>query len=202
MKFRRRALLISCVLTLAPIVLPRAVVHAAGSSWPPSQALPHFPQATHLDVVDTMAPTTCPGGCSGDDRLLLATLEGVIGRTQPRIYILEQLNDIQSDQNNQWLAYLNTLGVSTTMGVTEDQILRRYDQSTGDGEIKGFIVYDPALRDTINIATTLAGLDDGVVASPDVGARLAAAPYNMRQLDDLRGRFPDAMTAYNWAHNN
>ncbi|GCE21717.1 LLM class flavin-dependent oxidoreductase [Dictyobacter kobayashii] len=67
---------------------------------------------------------------------------------------------------------------------------------------RGVIVYDPHIIDSVNVATTMAGLDDGVVVSPQLMKRLTAAPYNMSVLADLRGKFSSNLQANIWQVQN
>jgi hypothetical protein len=47
--------------------------------WPPDQALPTFAEAAHLDAADLSA-------LSGDEQAVLGTPQGVVNRTQPRLF--------------------------------------------------------------------------------------------------------------------
>lgn len=118
-------------------------------SWPKSQALPTFAKAKRLDVADVYQ-------IPGDIRLLLATLQGVVNRTEPRIYLLE-------NQEEGKLTWLNDLQVPYTLHDDYWKLVRKYKN-----EITGMIIYDPKLPDSINVATTLAGMKDAVVASPEL----------------------------------
>ena len=53
-------------------------------------------------------------------------------------------------------------------------------------EIKGLIIYDEDVVDTVNLATTLAGFHDGIAVSPALAESFTAAPYNFPVLEDLR----------------
>src|SRR5690625_1360756 len=50
--------------------------------WPWGQALPAFAEVEVLDVVDVSQSP-------GDIKILLATLQGIVNRSQPRIYLVE-----------------------------------------------------------------------------------------------------------------
>src|SRR5262249_38430083 len=53
--------------------------------------------------------------------------------------------------------------------------------------------------DTINLATTMAGLKNGVVAAPSVAGNLMAAPYSLPVIADLRtNHFVDKMAVYQY----
>jgi len=149
-------------------------------SWPAGQALPKFAPAKHLDVVDVH-------GESGDVKLLMTTLQGIVNRAEPRIYV------IQNDAD----PWVDSLGIPHTDYGNYLDVFNKYKT-----EVKGVIVYDPSVPDSINVATTLAGLKDAVVVSPDWAATLTSAPYNLTVVDDLRGKFKDKLDAYTWEYEN
>jgi len=160
-----------------PDAMPGSIV------WPKSQALPSFAKVKRLDVADVFdAP--------GDAKLVLSTLQGIVNRKQPRIYLIE------SEEEGKY-TWLNDLNVPYTVHEDYWEIVRKYKN-----EVKGVIVYDPAVPDSINVATTLAGIRDAVAASPDYAEMLAAAPYNLPVLEDLRGRFANRLDAYTWQFEN
>lgn len=156
----------------------------SGIFWPANQELPTFAQPHHLDVLDLTNE-------SGDVKQLFTTLQGLINRREPRIYIL---GDRPDEGKTTWL---NDFHIPYTSYTDPWLVLKKYVH-----EVKGIIIYDPNLLDTTNIATTLAGLRDGIVASPDLAAKLTAAPYNLRVLQDLRGKFASALDAYTWQFQN
>ena len=59
--------------------------------------------------------------------------------------------------------------------------------------MQGAILYDPEVSHTINVATSLAGLMNGVVTSAEV-----ASQYGLSTVMDLRGMFTGKLQAYNW----
>lgn len=151
--------------------------------WPEKQALPSFSKIKQLEVADIYdAP--------GDIKILMATLQGIVNRAEPRIYLLE-------NKEEGAFTWLNDLDV--TYKVRDDywQIVRTYKN-----EISGIIIYDPKVPDSVNVATTLAGLKNAVVASPEIAQKLQAAPYDLKVLDDLQGKFKDRLDAYTWQYEN
>jgi hypothetical protein len=143
-------------------------------TWPARQVLPTFRRPKRLDVADIRP-------LHGADQALLATLQGVVNRTQPRLYFTF---DEWSDA-----AWLTTFGIPTTRHEDAMSLLERYR-----GEISGAVVYDPDVPDTINVATTLAGLKGAVIASPD-----QVETYGLTVVEDLRGRFEnDPIAIYRW----
>lgn len=152
-------------------------------TWPKDQMLPHFKKTKHLDVVDIMK-------ASGDIKILLATLEGIVNRKEPRIYLIE------TDEEGK-MTWLNDMKVPYTMLDDYWDLLKKYKK-----EIKGLIVYDPKVQDSINVATTLAGLKDAVVVSPDLAKQLQTSPYHLKVIKDLQGQFKDRLDAYTWQYKH
>jgi len=181
-------LLLTCIPLLgasaAENVQPNQESSSKGKvSWPDKQALPSFAKAKHLDVADIYdAP--------GDIKLLLATLQGIVNRTEPRIYLLES-------QEEGKMTWLNDLGVPYTV---QDDYWKLVDQYKSS--LKGVVVYDPAVPDSINVATTIAGIKDAAAVSPELAAKLGADPYRLPVVEDLRGKFKDRMDAYTWQYEN
>lgn len=152
-------------------------------TWPKKQMLPSFAKAKHLDVADV-------SDAPGDIKILLATLQGVVNRTEPRIYLLENKEEGK-------MTWLNDLKVPYNVHDDYWDLIKKYKN-----EINGLIVYDPKIQDSINVATTLAGLKDGIVVSPTLAEKLKASPYNLKVLQDLQGKFQDRIDAYNWQYKN
>ena len=182
-----RKLAILCISLVCTTVLSVSAFAATDVStevnsmkWPNNQALPTMGKAKHLDVANVYdAP--------GDIKLLLTTLEGIINREQPRIYVLQ--NEVDP--------WLNDLHVPYKQYDNAMDVFKKYAK-----EIKGIIVYDPNIPDSINVATTLAGLKNAVVASPELAEQLTTAPYNLSVIEDLQGKFKNRMDAYNWQYEN
>lgn len=159
----------------------RAGVASAGTA--PGRALPPFGQPVHLDVTDIRSLT-------GDEQAAFTTLQGVVNRRLPRVYYL-----LQNDTSD--AAWLDTMGLPSTTFDDPWKLFARYS-----GEAHGVIVTDPDVPDTVNLATTMAGLSGAVVATPDLADKLAAKPYSLKVVDDLRGRFSGRIDAYQWALRN
>lgn len=153
--------------------------HAHGITWPKHQELPSFAKAKRLEVADIYdAP--------GDVKLMLATLQGIVNRKEPRIYLIEHIEEGR-------FKWLNDLDVRYNVRDDYWDLVRKFQH-----EVRGVVIYDPLVPDSINVATTLSGLKDAVAASPELAAQLTEAPYNLPVVDDLRGRFQDRLEAYTW----
>lgn len=155
----------------------------AGITWPAGQALPRFAPPLHLDAADIST-------LSNDEQTTLMTLQGVVNRSRPRLYWM-----LQGDGTD--LTWMNTVQVPHTIATDPWSLVAKYAH-----EAAGVITYDATVPDTVNVATTMAGLQGAVIASPDLATKLSGAPYNLRVLDDLRGRFTGKLDAYNWALQN
>lgn len=152
----------------------------AGVVWPPSQELPRFLPPTHLDVADIRT-------ADGDTQTLLTTLQGVVNRSRPQIYTY-----LQNDGTDQ--AWLQTSGVPFTLAGDPMALVAKYK-----GQVKGTVVWDAKVPDTLNVATSLAGLENGVVVSASLARTLASAPYDLPVIKDFTGQFTDKLGAYDWA---
>lgn len=149
-------------------------------SWPRNQALPHFAEPRHLDVVDLH-------DASGDMNLLFSTLQGVVNKAEPRIYLIEPAS---GEGKYTWLR-----DTHLPYRVYQDpwEVFGKYYR-----EVRGMIIYDPHLPDSINVATTEAGLLNSVVVSPALAMKILLSPHKLPVFDDLQGRFNSALDAYRW----
>ncbi len=167
--------LVASLLTV-PLVSARAAADG-GLRWPAGQTLPTFATVRHLDVADIRK-------LPADQQLLLGTLQGVVNRSRPRVYL------IQSDEDRRdWLPR----DVRVTWHSDPMSLLRQYRS-----ELRGLVVYDPAVSASVNVATTLAGLDDAAVASPAIAASARSA-YGLKVVEDLRHKFRDDLAANTYA---
>ena len=132
--------------------------------------------ARRLVVLDVM-------GLTADEQLLALSLQGLINRRQPRVYLLGLFQDTK------WLREIEKAGHESEACDSLKGLLDRFRD-----EVPGAVVYDPGSPHTINLATMLAGVRGAVMASPDSAER-----YGLRVLEDLRGRFADPMDGYEWA---
>ncbi len=184
MKFTRRQFVsgIGASAALSPLAIAASQNPSSydepGLGWPPYQALPSFNMPGHLDAADIQQLT-------GDQQVLLTTLQGIVNRRMPRLYWF--LSGDNTDQT-----WLNTIKVPHTVSSDPLSLLGKYRD-----EIRGAIVYDPNVPDTINVATSLAGLKDAVIATAAL-----ANQYQLPILEDLRGRFSTKFDAYNWLLDN
>lgn len=175
----RRQFLTVAAAGIAAATLPStANADPSGIRWPADQALPSFARPRTLDVADLT-------GRPADEQLLLTTLQGLINRDRPSIYLLQP-------QNEGPTTWLTELGVPYRQAAQPLDLLATYRH-----RVRGAIIHDPAIPATVNVATTLAGLHDAVATSADL-AQTTGLPV----LIDLRGRFATDLAAYTWAIDN
>ncbi|WP_327179622.1 GxGYxYP family putative glycoside hydrolase [Streptomyces sp. NBC_01335] len=152
---------------------PRA---GAAESRATARLLPSFGRPTRLDVAGV-------GSLDGNDQLLLTTLQGVVNRRSPRLYFDFDGSGVDSD-------WLPSTGARVTRHDRALDLVARYR-----GEIRGAVLHDPGVPDSVNVATTLAGLENAVAATAE-----QARAYGLKTVADLRGRFDadDVLATYRW----
>ena len=138
-------------------------------------SLPRLPNAAFLEAADLSALT-------GDEQTLLATLQGQVNRTEPRVYLYWG-----TDQTN--AKWLDTIRTPHRVVTDPWELLARYRS-----EVRGAVLYDLSVPDSVNVATGIAALRGGVIAT----AALAQA-HGLEVLEDLTGRFSDTVSAYEYA---
>ncbi|EME79014.1 uncharacterized protein MYCFIDRAFT_79855 [Pseudocercospora fijiensis CIRAD86] len=154
--------------------------------WPKDRALPDFPDvAKSIDAADITY-------LSGEEQGLLVTLQGIVNRKEPRIYLYwDKTGDDPEGVNYSHQAWLQ--GIANQIDVHDVsesplQLLNKYE-----ADIKGAVLYDEDLPDMINLATTLAGMHDLVITN----AELAKA-HNLTITHDLRGMFKNKLDVYEY----
>jgi hypothetical protein len=150
--------------TTAPVGTTAKTAPQQGLLWPAGQPFPTFAPAQTYDVSTI--------GTTNDEMYLLITLQGLVNRAQPRIYFSS------ATDASLWLTQSNVPSNTVADPMT---LVAKYAS-----EVKGIVIYDPNLIDTVNLATTIAGLEGGIVASPALAATLTVAPYNFPVLVDIR----------------
>jgi hypothetical protein len=156
--------------------------------WPADRMFPRFQTPERLVIYDVSR-------ASDEVQLTLATLVGLINRPRPRVYMRYHHDD------EVWLQHIPASIVQQRAEATHDAVLGALLQSYRTC-VQGMIIYDPNVPDSINVATTMAGQEDGMVVSPEQAEALRL-PYNLPVLADLRvHRWPDRTAAYAWARKN
>lgn len=128
-----------------------------------------------------------------EDAILFTTLKGLVNKTQPRIYSYDN-NTINGEGKYTWL---NDLNLNYTEVSNKMSLITKYRN-----EISGIVVYDDRYPDTINLATTIAGISNGIAAAPSQVAALTKAPYQLPIIQDLRGQFNNKVQIYQYLYDN
>ena len=160
----------------------------AGLDWSTERLIPGFQPVTHLDICMVT-------GASNETSITLTTLVGLVNRPQPKIY----LN--MGDDEAFWLKEVFGDIPQDTISATGDAALGAL-LDTYHSNVKGMVIYDPNLKDTINIATMIAAQQDGIAVSPTQAAVLQNN-YHFSILSDLRTHgWKSRLQAYHWALQN
>src|SRR5579859_2302285 len=154
-----------------------------------NRLLPVFEAPAHLDLYDIEH-------AAYDVQLSVTTLAGLINRDQPRVYLLATSD--AGSLFNALLAHVPHEHVAHDGVDILEAVLQTYRDSA-----KGMVIYDPALPDSVNVATTLAGQRDAIVVSPQQAAALQQKPYQLPVVADLRVyHWKNRLQAYRWARSN
>jgi hypothetical protein len=150
-------------------------------------------------------------------RLVAVSLQGLANRAGPRLYLdWGVYDDVRARTTNEvflpeeiWQAkyrpyvgasdrlnlayYQETLGLRAEPLADLPAALREHVRC-----LRGLVVWDPALPDTVNAALVLAGLEDLLVVHPDLLA-WASKATGLPVVHDLRGRWHGRVRLYEWA---
>jgi hypothetical protein len=123
-----------------------------------------------------------------DWQLLLLSLQGIVNRAQPQIYLLFNSTD------SFWLDWMRQREWSRerTLCRSPQELLTRFRD-----KLKGVVITDPSLPATKNVATMVASVNDGIVVSPRL-----AKEMDLPVIADLRGKWQTNVEAYRWAFDN
>lgn len=188
MPVSRRAFLQSSTAALGSVLLPRnglvagePEIHLCPKSRPPARTL----AALRLEELTSFA---------WDMRLTLSCLQGIANRRQPRLYLLHDRYD------ELWLEWLCERGdVDTIEWLEVGQTFERFLP-----DLVSLYVTDPGVPASVNVATMLASVYGGLVATPNTlglfklklgtDASAPAAGLDLRSLG-----WKKDVDAYRWA---
>ena len=134
------------------------------------------------------------------EKLMLVSLQGLANRAAPQLYIVHPPDFQWEITEPLFEFYQRKHGVQFTGIKTAEEALTLFARHA-----KGYVVWDPAVPATMNVALTIAGLDDALVVTADQVPLVER--HGLKPLDDLRGRYTgqtdaqiyaDAVTRY-WA---
>lgn len=192
-RWTRLVAMMSVSLVLAALAVPQEV--RAGEPAP----VQRDPLERQSDVMLTDHPRVGPtfvvdtAGGSPDRDLLVRTLQGVVNRTEARLYVVDSSPDAQFPGTDEAVLDIYVAGglVDVVGRGTLEDALARYA-----AEVPGYVVADPAVDWSVNVATTVAAAEGAVVATPETVPLLDA--LGIPEIDDVRGRYPNEIVAY-WA---
>lgn len=178
-----RSRLFGLILFTFTILFPKPV-RGTGLIWPANQLLPTFSTpAPVLDGIDISS-------ASSAEIDLFTSLEGIVNRTQPRVVCVSTVN---GEGEFTWL-HLHNL---STAAITGYNAILKYQTN-----FTGLVVTDPSQPDTLNLATTMAGVNNELICNPSLLPTLTNGPYNLPIIDDLRGRFANKYAVYGFLYTN
>ncbi len=176
--------LFALLVVLGVATLSPQAVRGDALLWPTNQLLPTFPApAATLDCIDVSS-------ASSAELDLFASLEGIVNRAQPRIACV---SSVDGEGKFTWLN-LHNLPYSLINGYSA---ISKYQTN-----VTGLVVTDPSQPDTLNLATTIAGVSNLLICDPSLLPTLTGAPYNLSVAQDLRGRFSNKYQVYGYLYTN
>lgn len=161
----------------------RVPVNKEGLTWPAGQVLPTFaPMAEKLDAIDIKNK-------SSSHRSMLTGLAGIVNRKQPRIMMYTE-----QGEKEKWHE-IAELEFEVTKDM--DDLVRKYKD-----EIKGLVIWDTKVKDTINLATVHAGLEDALIVNEKLYERYTTGEFSFPVIADYRGKFQDKLEVYQYLYDN
>jgi hypothetical protein len=121
---------------------------------------------------------------------LFASLEGIVNRTQPQIACV---SSSVAEGEFTWLK-IHNLRYQPVNGY---YAIIKYKTN-----VVGLVVTDPSQPDTLNLATTIAGVKNELICDPSLLTTLTNTPYNLAIMDDLRGKFSTKYQIYGYLYSN
>jgi hypothetical protein len=122
---------------------------------------------------------------------VLSIFQGLVNRIEPRIYLTYAPSEID------WLSIYQKKGYPLNISDISDfeQLLKEFCPL-----IDGYIVADPGMPDTMNVAQTWGSLENWMVVIPEMIPLVEK--YGLKQKEDLRGRWQGRVETYEWAFEN
>lgn len=116
------------------------------------------------------------------EKVLLLSLQGLANRTAPQLYVVHPPEFQWEITGPLFSFYERKHGVKFTELKTAEEALARFAASA-----KGYVVWDPAVPATMNVALTIAGLEDAIVVTASLIPLVEK--HGLQAVDDLRGRY-------------
>ncbi len=155
---------------------------AAGSArGAPSPAAPSAPAASRAAwMMHFNLDWNVAGGLP--EKALLVSLQGLANRSAPQFYIVHPPQFQWEITGPLYEFYQRKHGVKFTELASADAALAQFKSCA-----RGYVVWDPAVAASLNVAFTLAGLEDALVVT---AAQIPLVErHGLKPIDDLRGRY-------------
>lgn len=151
------------------------------------------------------------------DRLSATSLQGLVNREGPRLFLdfgifddpsarrtnedflpeaiwRDKFRDVVGNQDQHNLSYYRKKhGLRVDSARDLEAAVLQFRSA-----VRGVVVWDPAIPDTVNVALMLAGLENLLVVSPEK-TTWAEQTLGLKVHHDLRGQWKDRLTLYRWA---
>jgi len=116
------------------------------------------------------------------EKVLLVSLQGLANRAAPQLYVVHPKDFQWEITEPLFNFYERKHGVRFTPIPTADAALARFR-----GAAKGYVVWEKAVSASMNVALTIAGLEDAVAVTEELIPLVEK--HGLRKIDDLRGRY-------------
>ncbi len=150
-------------------------------TWPDNQLMPTFNGPQSLDVATLV-------GMPEDQQVMFSTLQGLVNRINPQIYLL------QDDEEGR-LTWLEELGTQYRFFSSPWDLFEVHKDV-----LRGMVVYDEDMLDTINVATTFSPIYSSIVVSPKLAKEVQSYTSLPVRLS-LVGRYNSAIEAYSLSYS-
>lgn len=133
--------------------------------------------------------------CKLDQQAFLISLQGIANAGGPNLYLLYPKSWPYTYIESVFEYYKNKRNYTFTQLKTPEQALDTFKKY-----VKGYVVWDKAVRTSLIVAFTVAGLEKAVVVSEDMIPMVEKA--GLKPVDDFRGKFNGQSDAaiYTWAY--
>ena len=178
-------LLVTAAVRLAA---PSAAAPGPAAAVRHTAAVPDDLASRFLTTRPTVGPTWVVNiaGESAGRTLTARTLQGLVNRSSARAYLIDGGDGGAQALLDRYVAR----GLVTIAGTANlDGMLDQFAS-----EAAGYVLADPAEPWSVHGASVIATVNNGIVATADEVPALSAR--GLTELDDTRGRWPDALTAY------
>jgi len=139
-------------------------------------------QPFNIDVVDVRGEPL-------ERLLLIASLQGIVNRDKPRLYLVYEAKGITPTPSEHWLDYYRLKGWIEYTTITYEEALQKYKDFTN-----GLVVWDDQLYATVDLAQGLAATQDLLIAHESLLPLLQQTGYSI--VEDLRGKFKDTLAVH------